>query len=58
MAECDAAIFAWILHFFLSSLSRSGGLSPGEEWDAVGLNCEKDTATDIGDQMPNTWVMG
>ena len=36
--EFHSALFAWSLYFrfdFRTALERSGGLSPGEGWDAV-----------------------
>ena len=35
MIEFHAAIFAWYPVFFPTALSRTGGLSPGEGWDAA-----------------------
>ena len=42
---CRGSSFTWPfllgLVFFRTTIQLSGGLSPAEGWDAVGLKCEK-----------------
>ena len=42
--------------FFQTTLPRSGGLSPEEGWDAVGVNCKKGGTTE--NQGAGAWHMG
>ena len=46
--------------FFRPTLARSGGLSPGEGWDAVhdavGVNCKMGEPTNIKEHVPGIWA--
>ena len=39
--------------FFRIALPCSGGLSPGERWDTVVVNCIMGATTDVKGQVPS-----
>lgn len=44
--------------FFRIALRHYSVLSPREGWDAFGINCKKDTTTDIKTQAPSIMARG
>ena len=48
--------FSDVHAFFRTVLPRSGELSPGEWYDAVGVNCKRGATTE--NQGAGAWYMG